>query len=270
MTLIHQSNNVVPFARVLDSVANDSPFRVLADSTAFADIAFSHAFQPIVDPVNRRVASYELLIRGPSGEPAGTVFRKVDEREALAFDQHSREVALCTASSLGLDCKINLNFSPGALVLDNGILLEWTLAAAERVGISPSQLVVELTEGEAIKDYGELKRLINRYRRLHVTFAIDDFGSGYAGLNMLAEIQPEMIKLDMELVRSIEGQGPRQSIVKAICEVCIDLGIDTIAEGVETVEEFRFLETLNVDLYQGYLFAKPGFECLPPVAWVNV
>ncbi|MGI8548679.1 MAG: EAL domain-containing protein, partial [Gemmatimonadaceae bacterium] len=94
-------------------------------------------------------------------------------------------------------------------------------------------------------------------------FAIDDFGAGHSGLNLLAYFQPDMIKLDRNLLRGIESRGPRQSITRAIVMVCTDLGIDIVAEGVETVEEFAWLEHAGVRLFQGYLFAKPGFESLP-------
>jgi EAL domain-containing protein (putative c-di-GMP-specific phosphodiesterase class I) len=93
--------------------------------------------------------------------------------------------------------------------------------------------------------------------------AIDDFGAGFSGLNLLAEFQPDMIKLDMNLLRHIESRSPRQSIVRAIITVCNDLGIDVVAEGVETADEFSWLENEGVRLFQGYLFARPEFECFP-------
>ena len=95
--------------------------------------------------------------------------------------------------------------------------------------------------------------------------AIDDFGAGYSGLNLLTDFQPDQIKLDMKLIRGIEHHGPRQAIVHAIDQVCRDLGIDVIAEGVETAEEYAWLANEGVQLFQGYLFAKPAFESFPPV-----
>jgi EAL domain-containing protein (putative c-di-GMP-specific phosphodiesterase class I) len=95
--------------------------------------------------------------------------------------------------------------------------------------------------------------------------AIDDFGAGYSGLNLLADFQPDQIKLDMKLVHGIECCGPRQAIVRAIDQACRDLGIDIIAEGVETVEEYTWLANQDIGLFQGYLFAKPAFESFPPV-----
>ena len=84
-----------------------------------------------------------------------------------------------------------------------------------------------------------------------------------SGLNMLADFQPDQIKIDMNLVRGTERHGPRQSIVRAVVQVCGDLGIDVIAEGVESLAEYTWFAEQGVCLFQGYLFAKPGFESLP-------
>ena len=87
----------------------------------------------------------------------------------------------------------------------------------------------------------------------------------YSGLNLLSNFQPDQIKLDMSLIRGIERHGPRQAIARAIGHVCFELGIDVIAEGVETLEEYGWLAKAGVRLFQGYLFAKPAFEAFPPV-----
>ena len=100
------------------------------------------------------------------------------------------------------------------------------------------------------------------YEQWGQVIAIDDFGAGYAGLNLLAEFQPHLIKLDMHLVRDIHAKGPRQAIVRGLLSTCRDLGIDVIAEGIETEEEFFWLRQEGIDLFQGYLLAKPAFEQL--------
>jgi EAL domain-containing protein (putative c-di-GMP-specific phosphodiesterase class I) len=111
--------------------------------------------------------------------------------------------------------------------------------------------------------------MVNEIRARGVKVAIDDFGAGHSGLNLLANFQPDMVKLDMELVRDISRSGPRQAIVRAIIQVCFDLGIDFIAEGVECNDELRWFEDQGVTLFQGYLFARPAFEALPPVHFPN-
>ena len=93
--------------------------------------------------------------------------------------------------------------------------------------------------------------------------AIDDFGAGYSGLNLLADFQPESIKIDMSLIRGINVHGPRQAIVRGIIRTCSDLGIDIVAEGIESEHEWRWCAAEGIQFFQGYFFAKPGFEFLP-------
>jgi len=104
--------------------------------------------------------------------------------------------------------------------------------------------------------------------------AIDDFGAGYSGLNLLADLQTDFIKLDMALVRGIDRSRTRQAIVRGTVSVCRDLGIATIAEGVETIDELRALMDLGIELFQGYLLARPAFEAqaevlMPPQALID-
>ncbi|TLS67671.1 EAL domain-containing protein [Mariprofundus erugo] len=238
----------------------------MTDDSLFSGIEFTHAFQPIVDMDTGQIVSYEVLLRGKCNESPGAVFGKVTPAKLMLFDQLSREKALVMARNLGISCRINLNFTPGAILFENGRYVHDTMQAAVRLGMHTSQLVIEITESECIHDIKHLVAVLNDARREQFTIAIDDFGSGYAGLNMLAEIQPDIIKLDMSLLRDIELHGPRQSIVRAIIQVCLELGIDPLAEGVESEAEFNFLRQTGISLFQGYLFAKPGFECLPEVS----
>lgn len=242
------------------------PRTLNAVQTDPAQVPFSFAFQPIVDTSDGSVFSYEALIRGPAGEPPGTVFRQVAREVLLDFDQLARERAIRMAAHLGITCRLNLNFLPSAL-LYRAEHLEATLDAALANGLAASQLVVELTENEIIDNHDGLARRFAPARRRGSRFAIDDFGAGYAGLNLLAEFQPDFLKLDMQIVRGIDAHGPRQSIVRAVLDVCVDLGIDVIAEGVETASELACLQGFGIELFQGYLLARPGFEALPvPVA----
>ena len=231
---------------------------------AAADPAFSYAFLPIVDTVARKVFSYEALIRGPGDEPAPAVLKQVAYENRHRFDQDGRAVAIALAVRLGIECQLNLNFLPRSLHSLPGSILH-TLEAADRCGLARQRIILEVTEGEVIDNPVEFDRFISEHRSLGLQVAIDDFGAGYSGLNLLADFQPDQIKLDMNLVRGIESRGPRQAIVRAIAQACRDLGIEVIAEGVETVEEYRWFADQGVRLFQGYLFAKPAFESLPPV-----
>ena len=224
-------------------------------------IAFSYAYQPIVNTVERRVTSYEALVRGAAQESAWHVLQQIPEQQKYWFDQFSRCTAVRLAGRLGLNCQLNLNHLPRSLTVSDDAISS-TIAAANDVGIRTDQIVLEITETESIEDIRDFTKELSHYQSQGIKTAIDDFGAGYSGLNLLAEFQPDQVKIDMKLVRGIHGDGPRQSIVRAVCGVCLDLGIDVIAEGVETVDEYLWLFDQGIELYQGYLFAKPAFEAL--------
>jgi EAL domain-containing protein (putative c-di-GMP-specific phosphodiesterase class I) len=228
------------------------------------DPDFSFAFQPIVDANAREVFSYEALIRGVGNESAPHVLRQVPTERLFAFDQKARAHAINLAMRLGISCHLNLNFLPRSLEASPTSIVS-SLEAAERANLPIKRIVIEVVEGEIIEDHSQFSRLINEYRGIGLKVAIDDFGAGYSGLNLLAEFQPDQVKLDMKLITGIERHGPRQAIVRAISQICSDLGIDIVAEGIETEDEYAWLASQGIRLFQGYLFAKPGFESFPAV-----
>ena len=237
-----------------------------AAETPAAQEHFSFAFQPIIDALDRTVYSYEALVRGRGGESAATVFQRVGQANLHDFDRRARVIAIAQAARLRVPCRLNLNFLPQSLKNGNDAIISlFEAAAAYQFPIE--RIVLEVTESEVIDDAAELGRVLNSFRAKGLAVSIDDFGAGYAGLNLLADFQPDSVKLDMHLVRGIESRGPRQAIVRAILQACVDLGIDVIAEGVETKAEYRWFLEANVRYFQGYLFAKPGFECLPSVRY---
>jgi EAL domain-containing protein (putative c-di-GMP-specific phosphodiesterase class I) len=228
------------------------------------DFDFSMAFQPIIDIEQGDVYAYEALVRGPSGEPAGTVFESVDESNQYRFDQVCRVKAIKLAAELGIQQYLSINFMPNAVYRPE-LCIRTTLAAAREFGFPTERIIFEITESERIERVEHLKNIIRHYREIGFQTAIDDFGSGFAGLNLLAEFQTDLVKLDMELVRNIDSNPPRQSIVRGILQTAGEMDIRVIAEGVETNAELACLRDLGVGLFQGFLFAKPGFEMLPDV-----
>ena len=134
-----------------------------------------------------------------------------------------------------------------------------------REGARPTRLAVCV-----VTDHDHLKSILGEYTRRGFKTAIDDFGAGYSGLNLLAEFQPDIIKLDMALLRNIDSDPVRQAIVRGILGVCQALNIEVIAEGVETVAELTFLRGIGVYLFQGYLLARPAYEQIPDVDWSKV
>jgi EAL domain-containing protein (putative c-di-GMP-specific phosphodiesterase class I) len=229
---------------------------------------FSMAYQPIVDVSRDRVWGYEALVRGGNGEGAYQVLSKVDPDNRYRFDQACRVKAIETFARLcprGEDIKLSINFMPNA-VYEPAACLRTSVAAAAKATLPRDNIMFEFTEGEKIEDVGHVERIVGEYRRQGFLTAIDDFGAGYAGLNLLAKFQPDLIKIDMELVRGIDSSQARQVILAGVVWMARSLGITVLAEGVETEAELNVLRAAGVKLLQGYYFAKPAFEALPGVA----
>lgn len=227
---------------------------------------FTMAFQPIVDVGAGRVFAYEALVRGRNGEGAGSIIAQVNDDNRYRFDQLCRIKAVQLAARLGIDCRLSINFLPNA-VYEPSHCIRTTMAAAEAANLPVNRIIFEVTEVEKIRDHDHLRRIFQYYQASGFGTAIDDFGAGYAGLGLLAEFQPDYIKLDMQLIRDIDQRPPKQAIVRGTLATAADLGIEVIAEGIESSGEFEFLRDLGVTKFQGYLFARPGFETLPEVRW---
>ena len=128
-----------------------------------------------------------------------------------------------------------------------------------------------MTEGEQVQDRPHLVNIFREYRRFGFRTAIDDFGAGYAGLNLLSEYQPDIRKIDMDLIRNIDTSKAKQAIVIGIVSICAALNVRVLAEGIETTAERDFLHNAGIDLMQGYLFCKPALQAIgviEPGAWV--
>lgn len=160
------------------------------------------------------------------------------------------------------DAKLSINFMPNA-VYEPDACIRASLAAARRVGFDPGRLMFEFTEDERMQDVGHVRRIIEAYRARGFTTAIDDFGAGYAGLGLLADLNPDMLKIDMALIRGIDGSASRRAIVAGVVQIARALGVECIAEGIETADELRTLKEVGVRLCQGYLLGRPSVEALP-------
>ncbi len=229
------------------------------------DFDFSFAFQPIVDSRTRSTFSYEALVRGPAGEPAGSVLGRLVDSNRYRFDQVCRVKIIQLAATLKLDAFLNINFYPNA-VYKPELCIRTTLQAARTYSFPIERIMFEVTEEEKIRDQSHLLNIFETYQRLGFLTAIDDFGAGYAGLNLLSAFQPNFIKLDMVLVRNVHQRKSNQAIVNAIIHMCRDLEIKLIAEGVETRDEYQWLSSRGIHLFQGFYFSRPEFETLPIVS----
>ncbi len=226
-------------------------------------LPFSMAFQPIVDTHAGRIFGHEALVRGIHGESAGSVLSNVDASNRYWFDQRCRVRAIELAAGLfprGEDLRLSINFMPNA-VYEPRACIRQTLETAERVGFPLRAIIFEFTENEPL-DASHLLSILKTYKEIGFSTAIDDFGAGYAGLNLLASFQPDIVKLDMDLIRGIDRDPARRAIVKNLLHMLDDLGVTPLCEGVETEAEFTVLADLGAHLFQGYLFGKPTFEAL--------
>lgn len=227
------------------------------------DFPFSMAFQPIFDVNTGVVFANEALVRGPNGEGAGTVLSKVDESNRYRFDQQCRVKAIELAARL-FDptdtTKLSINFMPNA-VYEPRACIRLTLATAMKTGFPLNRIIFEFTETEKL-DSVHVLNILRTYRDIGFMTAIDDFGAGYSGLNLLTHFQPDIVKLDMDLIRGIDRDPVRRVILRNTLNMLGDLNITPLCEGVETAGELSALRDLGVNLMQGYLLAKPAFESI--------
>lgn len=211
-------------------------------------------FQPIVDLRRGVVAGYEALARfaGPPDAPPDVWFDAAD-RLGLGVRLESRvlRAAVAARDSLPPDCFLTVNVSPH-------LLAERELAGLLTGVLDLSRIVLELTEHVEIRDHQQLAGVLAEVRRAGGVVALDDAGSGYAGLRQLALIRPEMVKMDRALVDHLDGDEVKLALAELLGRYADRLDAVVIAEGVERPEELAALARLGVPLAQGWLFGRPG------------
>lgn len=228
---------------------------------------FAMAFQPIVDMETGDVFAYEALVRGLGDEPAAEVLAQVTPDNRYAFDQQCRVRAIEGAVAAGLletGARLSINFMPNA-VYSPKACIQLTLRTAAANGFPVERLIFEFTENEEMVDPAHVANIVQSYQAMGFQTALDDFGAGHAGLNLLARFQPDIVKLDMELVRGIDSSLPRRIIVGGIASMCRSLGVTLIAEGIETAGELAALRAIGIRYIQGFLLARPAFARLPAI-----
>ncbi len=225
-------------------------------------VPFTMAFHPIVDVVGQRIWGYEALVRGMDGQGAASVLAAVTDANRYVFDQACRVKAIELAGQFlpeASDARLSINFMPNA-VYEPRACIRATLAAAARTRFNPTRLMFEFTENEHMADAAHVANIVAEYKRMGFLTALDDFGAGYAGLGLLAKFQPDLIKIDMELLRGVDGSLARQAIVAGIVGIARQLDVMVLAEGVETEAELATLRSAGISLFQGYYFARPQVE----------
>lgn len=220
-------------------------------------------FQPIVS-INdtAQIYGYEALFRGLDEQGnlvmPSSIFDLATEAGLLPqLDRVARLSAINQASEYNLKAQIFINFSPTALY-DPVSCLRSTVDAIDRAGIRHEQIVFEVVESDNPQDLDHLKTVLKYYREAGFAVALDDLGSGYSGLNLLHQLRPDFVKLDMELIRNVHLDPYKASITEKLLEIAQNLNIKTVAEGIECVEELSWLQERGATFAQGYLIAKPA------------
>jgi EAL domain-containing protein (putative c-di-GMP-specific phosphodiesterase class I) len=232
--------------------------------TSVALFPFTMAFQPVIDLDTQRIDAYEALVRGVNGEGAGAVLAQVDDASLYAFDQACRVKAIEQASALGLaaidpDCRLNINFLPNA-VYQPAACIRRTLAAAARTGFPRDRITFEIVEQEDVASTDHLNGIIAEYRSHGFKIALDDFSTGYSGLSRLAELKPDIVKLDRVLISNCADDRTRLAIIANMLNLCREIGVKAVLEGVETLAEVEALRAVGGRYMQGFYFARPALQ----------
>lgn len=217
-------------------------------------------YQPVLDLVDRKVIGLEALTRVPRSRfPNPEILFKIAQQNNTLWtlERLCRNRALEGLPRLNDRQKLFLNVEPDSLH-DPHLLEQPFSDRLLEAGLRPQQIVLEITERTAILDFTMVRRMITRCRRQGYQVAMDDVGSGYAGLQAIAEISPDYIKMDMSLVRDIHRHTIKKELVSTIRRFSDSTGITLVAEGVETLDELNALLDAGVRCAQGYLFCKPS------------
>ncbi len=218
-------------------------------------------YQPIYSLRTGAVSGFEGLVRlGPNAEfdaPTALFVAAEATSRTIELDVVCAETVLAGARDLRPDQYLSINLSPRTLESDAFSPLE-VLALARRYGVPPTQLVIELTEREAVEDLESLRSAVAALRRQGVRIALDDIGAGNAGLRLLSEVDFDIMKIDLSLVRAGATHEPSEAVLRALGSFARQRGHQIVAEGIETPDLLEAVLELNYDAGQGYLFGKPG------------
>jgi EAL domain-containing protein (putative c-di-GMP-specific phosphodiesterase class I)/ActR/RegA family two-component response regulator len=212
------------------------------------------AFQPIFDAKRQTLFAYEALMRSEEPELPNplAVLKAAERTERLPELGYAVRRLAAQGIAAGGDAVFFVNLHPEDLRDEN------LYDPSAPLTSFASRVVLEITERASLEQFRDLRERVARLRELGFRIALDDLGAGYAGLTSFTQLEPEFVKLDMELIRGIHKHDMKRKIVRSMVELCHDMGKLIIAEGVEVPEEQRVLVDLDCDLLQGFLLAPPS------------
>lgn len=242
----------------------DASMRALDSLRTTFEDALSQLFmvyQPIVNVTSRSIVGYEALVRSRCREcpHPGALFDAAQKLQRIMdLGREIRRIAPAPFPRGEALLFLNLHTQD----LNDPTLLD---ATAPLAAIA-QHTVLEITERAALDDVPDAMAKVRALRDLGFRIAVDDLGAGYAGLTSFVTLEPDIVKLDMSLIRDVDTSTKKQKLVSALVEVCRDLGPMVVGEGVETESERDMLMTLGCEVQQGYLYARPAAE-IPEVRW---
>ncbi|WP_419961972.1 GGDEF domain-containing protein [Psychrobacillus sp. BM2] len=230
------------------------------------DKAIETVFQPIISLQTGQIYGYEALTRGPINtvlhNPENLFDYALKTGKLWELENVCRANALKCAYELKAEGKLFLNVNPN-IMNDPKFKQGFTKEFLSLFQMDSDSIVFEITEREAINNLKDFINTIDHYKRQYYQIAIDDVGSGYSGLNIITDVRPHFIKLDMKLTRNINKDRTKQLLVRSLCEFANYSQIHIIAEGIETMEELHTLIDIGVHFGQGYYIQKPNAKLFP-------
>lgn len=219
------------------------------------------AFQPIVETSSRTAIAHEALMRSAEAalpNPGAVLDAATQLGRLVEVGRRVRELVAERIAELPPGTDVFVNLHPDDL-------RDPELADPKSpLGRFADRVVLEITERASLEEIPDLQARVSVLKFLGYRLAIDDLGTGYAGLGALPIIEPDFVKLDMSLIRNVHESRSKRTMIRALTALCEELGSVAIAEGIETVEEYDTLRRLGCDVMQGYLFARPASPPLRP------
>lgn len=221
------------------------------------------AVQPIISVTEKRVVAYEALMRTNDAllRDPGRVIATAERLEMLpAVGRAVRALAAAIVPTVPGNCCLFINLHPCDLLDDQ------LFSPSEPLTKVARQVVLEMTERSSLEAIPDARGRVAALKDLGYRIALDDMGAGYAGLTSFAMLRPNFVKIDLGLVRDVDADSMKQTLIRTIVGLAHELGVEVIAEGVETPRERQMLESLGCTRQQGYLFARPAAP-FPAVSW---
>ena len=225
------------------------------------------AYQPILRMQEGTIMGFEALSRGPRGsglESAGDLFEAAQKHGLrVELDRLCRKRALLSSARIPSTAKIFVNTLP-ATMRDPQFRDRALIDFLDKAQVAPERIVIEITEQEVIENHAIFRDTIDYFKALGMSFAVDDVGAGYSGLDTIAKLRPGYLKIDIGLVRDVHVIPVNRQMVKALIALGHGMDAKVIAEGIQKDEEAQTLRALGVDYGQGYHLARPDTGQEPP------